>query len=381
MTSAFDIDTIVIGAGVVGLACAAALARAGHEAIVVEGAPIIGSGTSSRNSEVIHAGIYYPNGSLKHRLCVAGRRKLYHYLEERRVAFKKCQKLIVATTPAEDASMAALAARALANDVENLTHISGAEAVALEPNLHATSALLSGETGILDSHGFMLALQGEFEDLGGMVAFNAPFESGEIFSTGGFRCHFGGPEPMTMTCKHLVNSAGLQAHKIAAALDGFDPAYIPPFFLAKGSYFTCATRPMFSRLIYPAPVDGGLGVHVTLDLGGQMRFGPDVEWLDHAKPEMVEYQVDPERSKSFYAAVRTYWPGLPDGAIQPDYAGCRPKLSGQGEPAADFRIDGPAFHGVEGLINLFGIESPGLTSSLAVADMVVARLHDQADPF
>jgi L-2-hydroxyglutarate oxidase LhgO len=381
MTSTFDIDTIIIGAGAVGLACAAALARAGHEVLVTEGTGLIGSGISSRNSEVIHAGLYYPHMSLKHRLCVAGRRALYDYLQARGVAHRKCQKLIVATSDAEDAGIEQLSLRGTHNGVENLIHISGTEAMALEPCLSATSALWSQETGVFDSHGYMLALQGEIEDQGGVIAFNAPFEAGEVLPQGGFVCRFGGTEPLQLRCRILINSAGLQAHKVARHLSGYDMDLSPPFFLAKGSYFSCASKPVFQRLIYPAPVDGGLGVHVTLDLGGQMRFGPDVEWLDHNDPDAIDYEVDPRRSESFYAAVRRYWPGLPDGAIQPDYAGYRPKLSNRGEPAADFRIDGPSLHGHDGLVHLFGIESPGLTSSLAIADMVIARLAGQPDPY
>jgi L-2-hydroxyglutarate oxidase LhgO len=381
MTAAFDIDTVVIGAGAVGLACAAASARLGHDVLVAESAGTIGTGTSSRNSEVIHAGIYYPHGSLKHRLCVAGRRQLYAYMDTRGVTYKKCEKLIVATNPSEDQGMEALAKRGAANGVENLIHISGGEAMAMESNLSATSALWSRETGILDSHGYMLVLQGEIEDHGGVIAFGAPFMAAEVLAGGGFKCQFGGQEPVTLTCRALINSAGLHAHHVCQNLAGYDATTAPPFYLAKGSYFSCATKPAFSRLIYPAPVDGGLGVHVTLDLGGQMRFGPDVEWLDHSEPSQIDYQVDPRRSDSFYDAVRTYWPGLPDGAIRADYAGCRPKLSNKGEPAADYRIDGPSVHGVDGLVHLFGIESPGLTSSLAIADTVMARLSGPSDPY
>ncbi len=380
MTTSFDIDTLVIGAGAVGLACAAALARAGNEILIAEAAGQIGTGISSRNSEVIHAGLYYPHMSLKHRLCVAGRRALYDYLSTRGVAHRKCEKLIVATSAREDTGIGQLAERGIQNGVENLIHISSAEAMKLEPSLSASSALWSRETGVFDSHGYMLALQGEVEDLGGVIALNASFERGEVLPGGGFLCSFGGEYPMQLRCRMLVNAAGLHAHHVAQHLDGYDQKTAPPFYLAKGSYFSCASKPVFQRLIYPAPVDSGLGVHVTLDLGGQMRFGPDVEWLDHSRPEAIDYQVDPRRSDSFYEAVRRYWPGLPDHAIQPDYSGCRPKLSFKGEPAADFRIDGPQIHGQAGLVHLFGIESPGLTSSLAIADMVCARLTGKDDP-
>jgi len=363
----YDIDCLVIGAGAVGLACAVEMARRGREVLVVEGAAGIGSGISSRNSEVIHAGIYYPTGSLRHRLCVAGRRKLYPYLTERNVAHRKCGKLIVATAPEEEAQIVALHQRAQQNDVESMSLLTRAEAVALESNLSCVSALLSGETGIIDSHGYMLALQGELEELGGMVALNAPIERGHVVPAG-FEMEIGGAAPATARCKTLINSAGLGAHAVARALEGLDPAHIPPLVLAKGSYFGCAGRAAFTRLIYPAPVEGGLGVHLTLDLAGRMRFGPDVEWLQANDPVAVDYRVDIARAQSFYAAIRRYWPALPDDALTPDYSGCRPKLSGPGQPAADFRVDGPGTHGVPGLVNLFGIESPGLTSSLALGE-------------
>jgi len=369
----YQIDCLVIGAGAVGLACAAALARRGREVMVVEAADRIGSGTSSRNSEVIHAGLYYPTGSLKHRLCVEGRRKLYAYLAERGVAHRKCEKLIVATDAAEEKQIAALHQRALENDVENVSLLSEAQAVAMEPNLRCVSALLSAETGIIDSHGYMLALLGEIEDHGGMLALNTPVERGRALEGGGFEIDVGGEAPATIMCKTLVNAAGLHAQRIANAIEGVPRETIPELVLAKGSYFGCAGRPAFTRLIYPAPVDGGLGVHLTLDLAGRMRFGPDVEWLDHDDPAAVDYTVDPRRCESFYAAVRRYWPAMPDAVLTADYSGCRPKLSGRGQPAADFRIDGPEVHGIAGLVQLFGIESPGLTSSLQIADMVADR--------
>jgi L-2-hydroxyglutarate oxidase LhgO len=281
--------------------------------------------------------------------------------------------LIVATSDQETAQIEAIFQRGLLNGVENLQLISGAEAMALEPNLSCTAALLSGETGIIDSHAYMLALRGEIEDGGGAIAFHTPVLRIEQIA-GGFHVVTGGAEPGAIDCRRLVNSAGLGAHAIARAMEGYDLATIPKLVLAKGNYFGCATRPAFSRLIYPAPVDGGLGVHVTLDLAGRMRFGPDVEWLTTDNPAEVDYRVDPRRSDAFYAAIRRYWPGLPDGVITPDYSGCRPKLSGPGEPAADFRIDGPEVHGIEGLVSLFGIESPGLTSSPAIADEINRRL-------
>lgn len=373
-TPQFDADAVVIGAGAVGLACAATLARQGLYVLVLEAADVIGSGTSSRNSEVIHAGIYYPTGSLKHRMCVAGRRLLYPYMEARGVRHWKAQKLIVATNDREVPKIETLRDVARANDVEDITLLDGADAVKLEPNLKCTAALWSKQTGVMDSHGLMLAYQGELEDHGGAVVFETPVTRAEILTGGGFAVWTGGRDPVRITTARLINSAGLHAQRIAALLDGYDPARIPTQTLAKGSYFGCGGRPAFSRLIYPAPVDGGLGVHLTLDLAGRMRFGPDVEWLGETDPDRVDYAVDIRRADSFYAAIRTYWPALPDGALTPDYAGLRPKLSGPGAPAADFRIDGPELHGCDGLIHLFGIESPGLTSSLAIAAEVAMRL-------
>lgn len=374
----YQIDAVVIGAGAVGLACAAELARRGREVLVLEAADCIGSGTSSRNSEVIHAGLYYATGSLKHLMCVRGRRMLYEYLAARGVAHKKCGKFIVATNAAEEAQIAALHRRAIENDVENVTLMTGAEAMAQEPNLACVSALNSAETGLIDSHGYMLALLGEIEDLGGSLVLNAPILRGRALSGGGFELDIGGDAPATLQCRVLINAAGLGAQLVASVLKGLEPQHVPPLILAKGSYFGCAGKPAFTRLIYPAPVDGGLGVHLTLDLAGRMRFGPDVEWLDQHDPAKVDYSVDPRRADGFYAVIRRYWPAMPDGVLTPDYSGCRPKLSGPGQTAADFRIDGAEIHGLPGLVNLFGIESPGLTSSpaiaLAAADLALAHL-------
>ncbi|MBL8531480.1 MAG: NAD(P)/FAD-dependent oxidoreductase [Hyphomonadaceae bacterium] len=359
----YDLDCLVIGAGAVGLACAVALARAGREVLVIEAGAAIGAGLSSRNSEVIHAGIYYPRGSLKHRLCIEGRRALYAYLAMRGVAHRRCGKLIVATDAAEERQIAALEQRARDNEVEGCQLIGGAQARALEPNLVCTSALVSAETGILDSHGYMLALQGDLEDASGAIAFNTACEGGALLSDGSVEVRLS--DGARVRCGLLVNAAGLMATRVAAAIEG---APAPPALtLAKGSYFGCAGRPAFSRLIYPAPVDGGLGVHLTLDLAGRMRFGPDVEWLDEDDPARVDYAVDPRRADAFYAAIRRYWPALPYGALTPDYAGCRPKLSRKGEAAADFAIARTG-----GLINLFGVESPGLTASPAIGAYVAA---------
>ncbi len=370
----YEVDTVVVGAGVVGLACAAALAQDGRDVLVLEKESVFGSLTSARNSEVIHAGIYYPTGSLKHRMCVDGRRKLYAYLSERNLPHRKCEKLIVATSEAEIAKIESIFKMAVNNGVENVEMIDAAAAVRLEPALKCVAALNSRETGIIDSHHYMMALIADIESGGGSVVYNTPAVAAHIRDDGKFDIVTGGAEPLRLTANTLINSAGLYAHRFAAAIEGLESKALPPFHLAKGSYFSYSGKPVFSRLIYPAPVDGGLGVHVTLDLGGRMKFGPDVEWLNFADPDQVDYRVDIARSQKFYAAIRTYWPQLPDGALQPDYSGCRPKLSWSGEPAADFSVDGPQSHGVPNLVNLFGIESPGLTSSLAIADLVREKL-------
>ena len=372
-----EVDTVVIGAGAVGLACAAALARAGQDVLILEAAGAIGTGTSSRNSEVIHAGLYYPTGSLRHQFCVDGRRRLYAWMQARGVAHRKTGKLIVATSDAQISKMEGLHAQGTRNGVEGLSFLSGAEAIAMEPHLSCKAAVLSAETGILDSHGYMLSLQGDLEDHGGAIAFNTPVISSEILPDGRIRIDAGGAEPMTLAARRVVNSAGLYAMRVARTMAGYDGALLPPFTLAKGNYFSCTVRSPFQRLIYPAPVEGGLGVHVTLDLGGQMRFGPDVEWLNTDDPDTIDYTVDIRRADSFYAAIREYWPALPDGSITTAYSGVRPKISLQGQPAADFQLDGPARHGHAGLVHLFGIESPGLTSSLAIAEAVVDALKDE----
>ncbi len=359
-----SVDCVVIGAGVVGLAVARALALAGREVIVVEAAEGIGTETSSRNSEVIHAGIYYPKGSLMARTCVEGRRLLYAYCAEHGVPHLNCGKLIVATNEAESEKLAEIRGRAEANGVEGMRLLDASEARALEPNLHCTAALLSPRTGIIDSHSYMLALQGDAESRDAMFAFHSPVKQGRVVD-GGIELEVGGTEPMNLRCRLVVNSAGLHAPALAHKFVGLPSDRIPPAYYAKGNYFTLAGRSPFSRLIYPVPVPGGLGVHITVDLGGQAKFGPDVEWIDG-----IDYTVDPHRADKFYAAVRRYWPDLKDGALQPGYAGIRPKIVPQGAPAQDFTIQGPAEHGVAGLINLFGIESPGLTASLALAEQV-----------
>lgn len=358
------VECIVVGAGVVGLAVARRLALSGREVVVLEAAETIGTGTSSRNSEVIHAGIYYPSGSLMARLCVAGRRQLYDYCREHGVAHRRTGKLIVATSPAEAAKLQAIRAHAEANGVEGMEALSGEAARALEPALHCVAALLSPATGIVDSHALMLALRGDAEDHGAAFAFHAPFGGARV-ADGEFEVDVGGEAPMTLRCGLLINAAGLEAPAIARRIAAMPTDKIPTAYYAKGNYFSCSVRAPFSRLIYPVPEPGGLGVHLTLDLAGQARFGPDVEWI-----EQIDYGVDPSRAERFYPAIRRYWPALPDGALMPAYAGIRPKIVPQSVALQDFAILGPAAHGIDGLIHLFGIESPGLTSCLAIADLV-----------
>ncbi len=362
----------MIGAGVVGLAIGRALAVAGREVLVLESERHFGTGTSSRNSEVIHAGLYYATGSLKARLCVEGRRQLYAYCSEHGVAHKRLGKLIVATRIEHIEALQVIHRRALANGVENCAMIEAAEAQRLEPQLRCVAALHSQETGIVDSHGLMLALLGDLEAAGGTLACSAPFERAQRQGDG-WIVHTGGEAPFALEAALLVNAAGLHAQEVAAAIESLGIEHIPPRLLARGCYFQLAGRAPFSRLIYPVPAPGGLGVHLTLDLGGQARFGPDVEWID-----AVDYTVDPHRADAFYAEVREYWPQLADASLAPAYAGIRPKLVGPGEPPADFVIAGPEAHGVAGLVNLFGIESPGLTACLAIGAQVDALLRDAA---
>ena len=362
-----QVDAVVVGAGVVGLAVARALALAGHEVLVLEATEAIGTQTSARNSEVIHAGLYYPQGSLKAQLSVLGKRMLYAYCAERGIAHRRCGKLIVATTQDQLPQLQGIIAKAAANGVDDLVLLTREQARALEPALECVAAVLSPSTGIVDSHGLMLALQGDLENAGGMVAFHAALDSARIT-----------PQGITLTTRDgtqlrartVVNAAGVHAPTLARRFEGLDPAHIPGEYYAKGNYFTLAGRSPFNRLIYPVPEAAGLGVHLTLDLGGQAKFGPDVQWVDSAD----ELVVDPARGDAFYAEVRKYWPALADGALQAGYAGIRPKISGPGAPAADFKIEGPATHGVPGLVNLFGIESPGLTSCLAIAAHVSTLL-------
>ena len=363
------VECVVVGAGVIGLAVARALALAGIEVLVLEQAYTIGFETSSRNSEVIHGGLYYPLGSLKARSCVEGRHRLYGYCRERGVPYARLGKLIVATSEAEIAGLEKIASTARGNGVEDLEWLSPTQARRLEPALNCVAALLSPSTGIIDSHALMLAYQGEAEAAGAIVVLRTPALSGSV-RHGGFELAIGGDEPTRIRCRFLVNAAGLHAAALARMIEGVPPETIPPAYFCRGVYFTLSGPAPFHRLIYPVPVAGGLGVHITLDLAGQPRFGPDVEWIS-----AVDYTVDPARGEVFYAAIRTYWPGLPDGALQPGYAGIRPKISGPGEPAADFVVQRPDAHGVPGLVNLYGIESPGLTASLPLADEVVRKLR------
>ncbi|MCO5130583.1 MAG: NAD(P)/FAD-dependent oxidoreductase [Xanthobacteraceae bacterium] len=357
-----QIECVIVGAGVVGLAIARRLARAGREVVVLEAEDAIGTGTSSRNSEVIHAGIYYAAGSLMARMCVSGKRALYAYCRDHGIPHRNCGKLIVATRPEEVDRLQSIQARAAANGVDDLQVLSATEARALEPALDCRAALVSPSTGIVDSHALMLSLRGEAEAAGAAFAFHAPLARARV-AREGIEIDVGGEAPMSLRCRLLVNAAGLAATTVARRIDGMPPGLIPQAYLAKGNYFSCSARAPFSRLIYPVPEPGGLGVHLTLDLAGQAKFGPDVEWIDN-----IDYTVDPARAEKFYPAIRRYWPGLPDGALTPGYAGIRPKIVPPAVAVQDFIIQGARDHGVAGLINLFGIESPGLTSCLAIAD-------------
>jgi L-2-hydroxyglutarate oxidase LhgO len=362
------IECVVVGAGVIGLATACQLAREGREVILLEAAETFGTGISSRNSEVIHAGLYYKPGSLKARLCVDGKARLYEFCRSHGVAHRRLGKLVVASREAEIAALEAIKSKSEANGVMDLEWLDPAAVRKLEPEIVCVAALLSPSTGIVDAHGLMLALQGEAEEAGASIAFRAPVQGG-VVEDNGFLLHVGGEQPMELRCRRLINAAGLGAQPLARALRGLDPKAVPPLHYSKGNYFSLTGKTPFTHLVYPAPDDTWLGVHLTLDLGGRARFGPDVEWLDR-----LDYSVDPARADSFYEAVRRYWPGLPDGALQPAYSGIRPKLTPAGVTGLDWMIQGPAAHGVPGLVNLFGIESPGLTSSLSIANEVIRLL-------
>ncbi|MEJ1960644.1 MAG: NAD(P)/FAD-dependent oxidoreductase [Gammaproteobacteria bacterium] len=359
-----DVEVVIAGAGVIGLAVARALALQGRDVLVLEAAPSYGTVTSSRNSEVIHAGIYYPRGSLKARLCVAGRERLYEFCETHGVPHRRCGKLIVATTQAQLVELQKIKAAAEANGVI-LAGLSAAQAMDLEPALRCTGALLSSATGIIDSHACMLSLLGEAERHGASLVCNSSVTQACIQGDG-VTVDVNEGETR-LKARLFVNSAGLSAPALAQRIEGFPASHVPRAYLAKGNYFTLPGKSPFARLVYPVPEPGGLGVHLTLDLAGRARFGPDVQWV-----ETLDYAVDASRSERFYGEVRKYWPALPDGALEPAYAGLRPKISGPGEPNADFVIQGATTHGIESVINLFGIESPGLTASLAIADEVAA---------
>lgn len=366
-----QVQSVVIGAGVVGLAVGRSLAQSGREVIVLEGADAIGTGTSSRNSEVIHAGIYYPAGSLKARLCVKGKEQLYAFCAEKGVDVRRCGKLIVATSAEQVAQLEHIQKKAAANGVHDLQWLSREQARALEPELECHAALLSPSTGIVDSHGLMLALQGDMENAGGALALLSPVASAQVQPDGILIRTADGTE---LLAQEVVNAAGLFAPSVASKIQGLDARHVPQAFYAKGNYFTLSGRAPFSHLIYPVPEAAGLGVHLTLDLGGQAKFGPDVQWVD--SPDQLE--VDPQRCEGFYAEVNKYWPGLKAGSLAPGYAGMRPKISGPGDAAADFVIQGAGTHGVAGLVNLFGIESPGLTSCMAIADEVLLQLTQKS---
>ncbi len=365
----FDFDAAVVGAGAVGLAAAYALAQRGLTVVVLEKNLFIGQGVSSRNSEVIHAGLYYPTGSLKARLCVQGRRLLYPFLDAHGVAYDKCGKLVVATSSDEIGRVEAIFQQAQADDCENLSLIAGAQATALEPQARALMAMVSPETGIFDTHGYMLALEGEIEQRGGAVALDAPLVGATPLDGGGFSIRTGGSDPTSLNVGRLVISGGLGAQAAAATIEGYPTDLIPKLHYGKGCYFVLAGKPPFHMLVYPPPVPGALGIHYKRDMGGRAHFGPDLEYVD-----VEDYEVDPGRAAGFYEYVRHFWPGLPDGALSPDYAGIRPKIHGPGEPQPDFRVDGPALHGMKDLVCLFGIESPGLTSSLAIGELVADTL-------
>ncbi|MBV9360025.1 MAG: NAD(P)/FAD-dependent oxidoreductase [Betaproteobacteria bacterium] len=359
------VDAVVVGAGVVGLATARELAMSGREVVILDAEDAIGTHTSSRNSEVIHAGIYYPKGSLKARACVEGKHLLYDYCATHGVPHRRCGKLIVATSEPQLKELEGIRAKAHANGVPDVDWIHKDHVARMEPELFFMGALHSPSTGIIDSHSLMLAYLGDAEDHGAMLALKTPVLGGEV-DTGGIVLH---TSEMTLKTSILVNSAGLRAPTVAKSIEGYPAEMAPGEFYAKGNYYSLTRRSPFSRLVYPVPEPGGLGVHVTLDMAGQARFGPDVEWVDR-----INYDVDPKRAERFYAAIRRYWPGLPDGALSPGYAGIRPKTAGPKDPAPDFEIQGPKKHGIPGLVQLFGIESPGLTASLALARIVREEL-------
>ncbi|HET9862753.1 MAG TPA: NAD(P)/FAD-dependent oxidoreductase [Steroidobacteraceae bacterium] len=360
------VECVVIGAGVVGLAVARALALAGREVLLLEAETHPGTVTSARNSGVNHAGLYYTPGSFKARFCVAGNRALYEYCRQRGVEHQNCGKLIVAHEPAEEQGLAHLRERAQVNGVEGVRLLTAQEARRLEPEVECTAALHCPTSGIVDQHPYMLALQGDMENAGGTLVTDCRVERIDRLADG-FLLKTGGGSATQIEARFVVNSAGLGAVALLERIEGYPAARIPALHLARGNYFTVAARSPFHHLIYPLPHAAGLGIHATLDLGRRVRFGPDVEWIDR-----IDYSVNAARAPQFYAAVRRYWPRLADGALMPDYAGIRPKLHGPGEPQPDFRIESQQDHGILGLVNLLGIESPGFTSSLPIGDYVAS---------
>ena len=377
---ATQVQTVVVGAGVVGLAVAASLAKAGREVFVLEANAAIGQGVSSRNSEVIHAGIYYPPKSIKACVCVRGRHLLYEHCKQHHVTTRRIGKLIVATSTAEISALKNLYQRGIENGVDDLELIDRNTAMTMQPGLHCTAALHSPSTGIIDSHQFMLSLHAEIENNGSMVVCNAPVEK-IVCKNNLFSITVAGDSAMLLHSREVINCTGLHAVALAKTITGLPKKTIPTAQFAQGNYFRLQGRTPFTKLIYPAPVSGGLGVHLTIDIGGQARFGPDVQWLDAEShntldPDVFSYRVDPKRADSFYAAIRTYWPDLPDNALQPDYAGVRPKIKAAESTGPDFNISTYAHHGIQGLVNLYCIESPGLTSSLAIAEMVTEALNN-----
>jgi L-2-hydroxyglutarate oxidase LhgO len=378
------VDTVVVGAGVVGLAVARAIALTGREVMVIEKEKAIGQGVSSRNSEVVHGGLYYPTGSLKAKLCVRGKAMMYGYCAERGLPILQCGKLIVATNESQLPKLAQIEAQAVANGVP-VKRLNREQARVLEPELECIEALHSPTTGIVSSHDLMTALQGDLENAGGMVALATEVQRiefldqkaqvvGMLYARSAMKS---GVEAETTEIgfKHLINAAGLYAPQLALRMHGLSSAHVPQAQYAKGNYYSLSGKAPFKHLIYPIPDAAGLGVHITVDLGGRAKFGPDVEWLEGmTDPDQIDYSVDPRRADAFYAEVRKYWPGLQDGQLSPSYSGVRPKIVGAGQAAADFMIQGEAAHGIPGLVNLFGIESPGLTSSLAIGEMVAEML-------
>ena len=365
-----QVDCVVVGAGVVGLAVACEMALQGRETILLERESAFGTVSSARNSEVIHAGIYYPKDSLKAKLCVEGNRLLYEYCRSHQVATQNYGKLIVAADDTQIDDLQAILYKAQNNGVPEIKLLDGSQAKGLEPELNCVAAVLSASTGIVDSHGYMLSLLGGFEDAGGMIAYQSPLISAKSIgqhAEGGYELEIGGADSMNIQTKLLINCAGMSAPALAHKIEGLQQGLVPQAYFAKGNYFSLTGKSPFQHLIYPIPEPGGLGVHLTLDMGGQAKFGPDVEWLEIATEDQIDYTVDPKRGEGFYAAVRRYWPGLKEGALQPDYSGVRAKIVPPNAPAGDFCFDGPAQHGLHGLFNLYGFESPGLTSSLAIA--------------